>query len=57
VVILDTAGRLHIDQEMMDEIRQLCMPPSIPQKPMFVVDAMTGRDAANTAQAFNDVLP
>ncbi len=56
VVILDTAGRLHIDQEMMDEIRQLHAAVN-PIETLFVVDAMTGQDAANTAQAFNDVLP
>jgi len=56
VVIIDTAGRLHIDDEMMSEIRQLhelCHPAET----LFVVDSMTGQDAAVTAKAFNDALP
>ncbi len=56
VVIIDTAGRLHIDDEMMSEIRELhavCEP----QETLFVVDSMTGQDAAVTAKAFNDALP
>jgi len=56
VVILDTAGRLHVDQEMMEEIQQLHAAIK-PIETLFVVDAMTGQDAANTARAFNDVLP
>lgn len=56
VVILDTAGRLHVDQDMMDEI-QLLHAAVNPIETLFVVDAMTGQDAANTAQAFNEVLP
>lgn len=56
VVIIDTAGRLAIDDEMMDEIRRIH--DSIkPTETLFVVDAMTGQDAANTAKAFNDALP
>jgi len=56
VLILDTAGRLHIDDEMMQEIKQLH--DSInPCETLFVVDSMTGQDAANTAKAFNDALP
>ncbi len=56
VLILDTAGRLHIDQEMMEEIRRLHTAVS-PVETLFVVDSMTGQDAANTAKAFNDALP
>jgi signal recognition particle subunit SRP54 len=55
VLIVDTAGRLAIDSEMMDEIKEL---HSIlnPVETLFVVDSMTGQDAANSAKAFNDVL-
>lgn len=56
VVIVDTAGRLAIDSDMMDEIQQLHSAIS-PAETLFVVDAMTGQDAANTAKAFNDALP
>lgn len=56
VVIVDTAGRLHIDGDMMDEIKQLHSNIN-PVETLFVVDAMTGQDAANTAKAFNDALP
>jgi len=56
VVILDTAGRLHVDSEMMVEIQQLHQAVN-PIETLFVVDAMTGQDAANTAKAFNDALP
>jgi len=56
VLILDTAGRLHIDEEMMQEIKQLHAAVS-PVETLFVVDSMTGQDAANTAKAFNDTLP
>ncbi|KGJ90299.1 signal recognition particle protein [Thalassotalea sp. ND16A] len=56
VVIVDTAGRLHVDSEMMDEIKQLHANIN-PVETLFVVDAMTGQDAANTAKAFNDALP
>ncbi len=55
VVILDTAGRLAIDQEMMTEISNIDKAVQ-PQETLFVVDAMTGQDAVNTAKAFNDVL-
>lgn len=55
VVILDTAGRLHIDTEMMDEIKRLHAAID-PIETLFVVDSMTGQDAANTAKAFNDTL-
>ena len=56
VLIVDTAGRLHIDTDMMDEIKQLNDAVS-PIETLFVVDSMTGQDAANTAKAFNDALP
>ena len=56
VVIVDTAGRLHIDAEMMAEIQQVHAAIN-PVETLFVVDAMTGQDAANTAKAFNDALP
>ncbi len=55
VVIIDTAGRLAIDEEMMEEISSLKNAVS-PQETLFVVDAMTGQDAVNTAKAFNDRL-
>lgn len=55
VVIIDTAGRLAIDQEMMNEIRNVHQAVT-PQETLFVVDSMTGQDAVNTAKAFNDVL-
>ena len=56
VVILDTAGRLHVDEAMMDEIKGLHAAVK-PIETLFVVDAMTGQDAANTAKAFNEALP
>jgi len=56
VVIVDTAGRLHIDDAMMGEIKTLHSAIT-PVETLFVVDAMTGQDAANTAKAFNDALP
>jgi len=56
VVIVDTAGRLHVDGEMMGEIKDLHQAIN-PVETLFVVDAMTGQDAANTAQAFNEALP
>lgn len=56
VVIVDTAGRLHIDDEMMGEIKALHAAIN-PIETLFVVDSMTGQDAANTAKAFNDALP
>ncbi len=55
VVIIDTAGRLHIDSEMMGEIKALHRAIN-PVETLFVVDSMTGQDAANTAKAFNEVL-
>lgn len=56
VLLVDTAGRLHIDADMMEEIRQLNTAVN-PHETLFVVDSMTGQDAANTARAFNDALP
>lgn len=56
VLIVDTAGRLHIDQDMMAEIQALHRAVN-PIETLFVVDAMTGQDAANTARAFGDALP
>ncbi len=56
VLIVDTAGRLHVDNDMMAEIKQLHDSLN-PVETLFVVDSMTGQDAANTAQAFNQVLP
>jgi signal recognition particle subunit SRP54 len=55
VVIVDTAGRLAIDEEMMNEIANVHTAIK-PQETLFVVDAMTGQDAVNTAKAFNDRL-
>ncbi|SGY82288.1 Signal recognition particle protein [Moritella viscosa] len=56
VVIVDTAGRLHVDSDMMKEIQDLHAAIN-PVETLFVVDAMTGQDAANTAAAFNETLP
>lgn len=55
VVIVDTAGRLAIDTQMMDEIKRIHTAVK-PDETLFVVDAMTGQDAVNTAKAFNDLL-
>ena len=55
VVLIDTAGRLAVDQEMMDEIGNIKDAVN-PHEILFVVDAMTGQDAVNTAKAFNDKL-
>jgi signal recognition particle subunit SRP54 len=55
VVIIDTAGRLAIDEAMMSEIANIHSAVQ-PQETLFVVDAMTGQDAVNTAKAFNDIL-
>ena len=55
VVIVDTAGRLAVDEEMMNEIANVHAAIQ-PQETLFVVDAMTGQDAVNTAKAFNDRL-
>jgi signal recognition particle subunit SRP54 len=56
VLIVDTAGRLHVDEPMMDEVRRLHAALD-PVETLFVVDAMTGQDAARTARAFHDALP
>ena len=56
VLIVDTAGRLHVDSAMMDEVRALHSAIK-PVETLFVVDAMTGQDAANTAKAFDEALP
>ena len=56
VVIIDTAGRLAIDEEMMAEIKRIHAAIN-PIETLFVVDAMTGQDAANTAKAFHEALP
>lgn len=56
VLIVDTAGRLHIDDELMAEIKAIHSTVN-PIETLFVVDAMTGQDAANTAKAFHDALP
>ena len=55
VVIIDTAGRLAVDEAMMSEIANIHKAIQ-PQETLFVVDAMTGQDAVNTAKAFNDIL-
>ena len=55
VVIIDTAGRLAVDEEMMNEISRI-KETVHPHETLFVVDAMTGQDAVNTAKAFNDRL-
>jgi signal recognition particle subunit SRP54 len=56
VVIIDTAGRLHVDEDMMSEIKRIHEAIN-PIETLFTVDSMTGQDAANTAKAFNDALP
>ncbi|QEH09409.1 signal recognition particle protein [Histophilus somni] len=56
VLIVDTAGRLHVDDTMMEEIQQIHTALN-PIETLFTVDAMTGQDAANTAKAFNEALP
>ena len=55
LVVLDTAGRLAVDKQMMDEIKNIHDAVS-PHETLFVVDSMTGQDAVNTAKAFNDIL-
>ncbi len=56
VLLVDTAGRLHVDEAMMSEVGQIHSAVE-PVETLFVVDSMTGQDAANTAQAFNAALP
>ena len=55
VVILDTAGRLHIDQELMDELKNLKAELN-PDEILLVIDSMTGQDAVNVAKSFNELL-
>jgi signal recognition particle subunit SRP54 len=54
-VIIDTAGRLHVDEKMMDEVAEIKKAVN-PNEILFVVDAMTGQDAVNTAKAFNETI-
>ncbi|WP_049722544.1 signal recognition particle protein [Gilvimarinus polysaccharolyticus] len=56
VLLIDTAGRLHIDEALMSEIQELHKVAN-PIETLFVIDAMIGQDAVNTAKAFNDALP
>jgi len=56
VLIVDTAGRLHIDADMMNEVRAVHA-AAAPHETLFVVDSMAGQDAVNSARAFNDSLP
>ncbi len=56
VVILDTAGRLHIDEVLMDEVKRLAE-VAAPNEVLFVADSMTGQDAVRSAQAFHEALP
>lgn len=55
IIILDTAGRLHIDEQLMDELKNI-KAEVVPSEIMLVVDAMTGQDAVNVAKAFDDAL-
>ena len=55
VLIIDTAGRLHVDQELMQEIKDIHAVTN-PAETLFVVDSLTGQDAANSAKAFNEAL-
>jgi len=56
VVILDTAGRLHVDRELMDEVKDVAAKTS-PDEVLLVLDAMTGQDAVVSAKAFDEALP
>lgn len=56
VIILDTAGRLHVDNAMMDEVRRI-QTQVMPHEILFVANAMTGQDAVNSAKQFHDALP
>lgn len=56
MLIIDTAGRLHVDEAMMEEIQAIHRAIN-PIETLFIVDAMTGQDAANTAKSFNETLP
>ena len=55
IVILDTAGRLHIDEELMDELQRIKEAVQ-PQEILLVIDAMTGQDAVNVAKSFDETL-
>lgn len=55
IIILDTAGRLHVDEQLMEELRNIDRKVE-PQQILFVCDAMTGQDAVNSARAFNEAL-
>ncbi len=55
IVILDTAGRLHIDEQLMQELQDIKSEVH-PHEILLVIDAMTGQDAVNVAQSFNDTL-
>jgi len=56
VLLLDTAGRLHIDEQMMDEVRRVHAAAG-PVETLFVIDSMAGQDAVNVAKAFDEALP
>jgi len=56
ILFVDTAGRLHVDEQMMEEIRELYQAVN-PVETLFVVDSMSGQDAALSAKAFNEALP
>lgn len=56
IIILDTAGRLHVDEEMMDEVRRIERSVK-PTEILFVANAMTGQDAVNSAKQFHNLLP
>ena len=56
VLLIDTAGRLHVDEQMMSEIQAVHQAAN-PVETLFVIDSMTGQDAVNSASAFNDALP
>ena len=55
-IIIDTAGRLHVDKEMMDEVGEIAKKIK-PDRVLYVADAMTGQDAVKSAKAFDEVLP
>jgi signal recognition particle subunit SRP54 len=55
-IIIDTAGRLHVDAEMMDEVRDI-VKKAEPQRVLYVADAMTGQDAVRSAKAFDEAVP
>ena len=56
VLIVDTAGRMHVDPEMMKELKQL-VDATTPVEVLFVADSMTGQDAVRSAEAFSKVVP